>query len=76
MAEDTRPNCKCHGEPMAKNGRRSNRGKQHYVCSVKRSAYQRDKYDNLTGVAYSWRRLQDRRWRALYRRAEREASRG
>lgn len=38
-------------------------------------AYMRDYYDAMDGYAYNRRRLMDRRWQALNRRAKRNADR-
>lgn len=48
MAEDmvTRRLCKCHGEPMARNGR--DRYGQNWQCRVKNNARFRRYYDRMT----------------------------
>ena len=38
MAEDTRPLCKCHGEPMLRDGH--HRGKQKWQCGIHERARQ------------------------------------
>ena len=43
MAEDTRPNCKCHGEPMHRNGPTD------FRCSVKKRARERARHWNEGG---------------------------
>ena len=86
MAEDVleRPLCKCHGEPMVKNGAAT--GRQTWRCAEGRrrawaSHYARNgekerergrkNYDELTGLQYNHLLLRRRRVKALARIAER-----
>lgn len=67
MAEDTdRPNCKCHDEPMVRNGRKSWKDEQDWRCGCERREKARKTYDALEHVAWNRRLLQmaaaHRRW--------------
>jgi hypothetical protein len=80
MAEDVaRPLCKCHGEPMVKNGiYRSFHGKpvtpyQDWRCAIERRERAARFYDSLRGPKWSYRILQMRRQTALYKRRQRAA---
>jgi hypothetical protein len=74
MAED-RPLCRCHGEPMLKNGLSTWRKEptQEWRCATERRAKARRTYDELQHVAYSKRLLQMRRASATYKRRLRAA---
>ena len=69
MTADDKPLCRCHGEPMVKNGQ--NRGRQTFVCAIRKSAANRRFYEAEPGIAYNRRLLRMRRTKALLRRAAR-----
>lgn len=74
MAEDTRPLCACHSEPMLKNGvERRYRGiaKQEWRCAIERRAKARKYFEQLEHVAYNRRLLQMRRATAMQARRRR-----
>lgn len=75
MAED-RPLCKCHGEPMLRNGMeyRSLTPYQTWRCATERRAKAKRTYDALEHVAWSKRLLQMRRASATHSRRVREAA--
>ena len=74
MAED-RPLCKCHGEPMLKNGidRRKTRPYQSWRCARERREKARLYFERLEHLAYSRRLLQMRRAHAMKRQRMRAA---
>ncbi len=82
MAEDTadRPLCKCHGEPMLKNGierRYLNGPTQDWRCGHERRSHSQRTHDSLEHVAWNKRLLQMRaahqRWRNRLKREALEA---
>lgn len=62
-----RPICKCHGEPMARNGIYPVSRRQKYQCSVKNRDRVARWYENCTEYQANFRRLRDRRLRAVMR---------
>lgn len=69
MAEDTRPLCKCHGEPMVKNSRRRN-GDQKWSCVLKRRSYGRRVYWEQGGKEAKAAQYRDRKSREVCTRCE------
>ncbi len=84
MAEDTeRPTCRCHDEPMLRNGieRRYNTGPtQQWRCAVRAREKSKRIYDSLEHVAWSRRLLQMRaahqRWANRLKRERLNAEMG
>lgn len=70
-----RPVCKCHAEPMVKNGRHRS-GNQAWACAERYRLKAARTYDQLTGVAYNRRLLQMRRACAMKRRRQKRAAHG
>ena len=61
-----RPNCECHGEPMASNGRQKS-GRPKYQCSVLNRERVARWYENCTFRQYAVKHLRNRRGYALKR---------
>lgn len=60
-AEDARPKCKCHDEPMLANGwrtRKSGVRRREFSCARKRRAHSKRTHEALTGLKRSKRILQ------------------
>lgn len=74
MAED-RPLCRCHGEPMLKNGRKTWREgfDQDWRCATERREKARRTHDALEHVAWSKRLLQMRRACAMHAKRQKMA---
>lgn len=71
MTDAERPRCRCHDEPMLKNGHNPN-GPQKWWCATKRRRYKAAQYDALSGVAYNRLLLRHRRVKALARMKQRQ----
>lgn len=69
MAEDTRPLCKCHGEPMVRNSFQPN-GNQKWGCGRKRRLYGRRRYWERGEKAKRAALYQDRKRRQVCTRCE------
>ena len=73
-AEDsmTRPHCKCHDEPMLRDGMRPP-GTQRWRCAIGNRDRGVKAYVALDGYSYNRKLLQHRRVKALVRMQQREA---
>lgn len=69
MAEDTRPLCKCHSEPMVKNAKQRD-GRQKWACGRKRRRYGTETYWNRGGRERKSAAYQDRFAREVCVRCE------
>lgn len=67
MAEDTRPLCKCHGEPMHRNGRSKRSG---FRCAVKKRKRERDRHWNEGGREWRIRRYDELKRQGLCTRCK------
>lgn len=69
-----RPLCKCHGEPMVRNGLQPVTRNLKWQCSIGNRKRVAAWHDNLDGVSYNLRIFKQRRFHALKRMAKRAAA--
>jgi hypothetical protein len=67
----SKPDCECHGEPMYWNTDARYTAGGYWRCPVRAKAKERDRYANMSGVAYNRMLLRHRRNKALKRIARR-----
>lgn len=72
--ETDRPLCKCHGEPMHRDGFKN--GKQTWRCSVKNREHFMAYYEGMSGVQWNAYLLGLRRWKAEKRARQRKERNG